>query len=95
MAITNERVALIESRLQQALNPSSLTVRDDSRHHADHPSAKASGGGHYSVSIVSALFENKSLVQRHQMIYAALEGLVGKEIHAIQIDAKTENLRND
>lgn len=79
----------IEARLKAALNPIILQVRDDSRLHANHASAKASGGGHFSVLIVSGDFQDKSLVKRHQMIYQALEGTVGREIHAIQINAKT------
>jgi len=85
---TTDRVTLIEERLTNALKPSLLTVRDDSHHHANHPSAKASGGGHYSVTIVSEAFEGKSLVQRHKLVYQALEGWIGNEIHAIQINAK-------
>lgn len=85
----NERVQLIEQRLTAALQPTMLKVRDDSRAHADHPSAKASGGGHFSVLIVSEAFQDKNLVKRHQMVYQALDGCVGRDIHAIQINAKT------
>jgi len=82
-----ERTNAIEERLKKALQPSFLNVRDDSRHHVGHPGA--AGGGHYSVTIVSAAFEGKNLLQRHKLVYQALEGWIGKEIHAIQINAKT------
>lgn len=91
MHTITDRFAQIEQRLKQALNPTVLNIRDDSRHHAGHPGAMASGGGHYSVTIVSSAFEGKTLVQRHKLVYQALEGFVGKEIHAIQITAKAPN----
>lgn len=85
----SNRVTLIHQRLTAALNPLILNIEDDSQHHRNHPGAKESGGGHYSVYIVSQAFTDKSMVARHQMIYKALEGLIGPEIHAIQITAKT------
>lgn len=89
MHTVTDRVSLIEERLKEALHPSFLNIRDDSQQHAGHASAKATGGGHYSLTIVSTAFEGKGLVQRHKLVYSALEGLIGKEIHAIQINAKT------
>lgn len=89
MSEITDRVQAIEARLKQALMPSFLSIRDDSKHHAGHASAKASGGGHYHVTIVSEHFAGKGLLQRHKMIYQALDGWIGTEIHAIQILAKT------
>jgi len=82
------RVVVIESRLREAFQPHSLAVRDDSHHHAGHEGAK-SGGGHYAVTIVSSHFEGKSSLQRHQMIYRALNDLMQKDIHALSIQALT------
>jgi len=83
------RVTLIKERLTQALQPSFLSVEDGSAAHAHHAGARQSGGGHFRVTLVSAHFEGKSSVQRHQLVYVALNGLIGPEIHAIQITAKT------
>jgi len=56
----SERVNQIRERLSQALNPTQLAVRDDSAAHAGHAGAVQSGGGHFSVEIVSEAFEGKS-----------------------------------
>lgn len=85
----NERVKLIETRLKNALNPMFLTIEDQSRAHEGHAGARESGGGHFHVTLVSALFEGKLPLARHRLVYNALEGLIGPEIHALQIVAKT------
>ena len=83
-----ERVTLIENRLREVFTPQKIEVRDDSRLHAGHEGAK-SGGGHFAVAIVSPAFQDKNLVQRHQMIYQALGDMMKKEIHALSIQAFT------
>lgn len=78
----------IEQRLTAALHPTQLILEDNSTEHIGHEGAKA-GGGHYTLLIVSDAFTGKSAVARHQMIYAALNGLIGGEIHALSITAKS------
>ncbi len=82
-----DRIALIKAALQ-TLNPSLLTVDDQSAHHAGHAGAQ-SGGGHFALTIVSDAFEGKTAVRRHQIIYEALGDLMKQDIHAISINAKT------
>ena len=74
----------IRARLN-SLAPTSLTIRDDSAQHADH--AGNTGGGHFHIVITSALFNGKSLVARHRIIYAELQDLIPQQIHALSIDA--------
>ncbi len=85
----SERVNQIRERLSQALNPTQLAVRDDSAAHAGHAGAVQSGGGHFSVEIVSEAFEGKSMVQRHQLVYKSLGTLMQTDIHALVIKALT------
>ena len=85
----SERANRIQTLLSQALNPSSIEVHDDSAAHAGHAGAIQSGGGHFSVLIVSEDFEGKSMVQRHQMVYKALGSLMQTDIHALVIKAST------
>ena len=40
---------------------------------------------HYSLKITSSQFEGKSRIQQHQMVYAALDGRMGNELHALSI----------
>ena len=42
-------------------------------------------GDHYAAYIVSEAFRGKSRVQQHQMVYAALQGKMGNELHALAI----------
>lgn len=83
---SNERVERIRSLLQAALQPSRLEVGDDSHLHAGHAGA-ASGGGHYSVRIVSDRFEGQRLVMRHRLVYDAVQGMMHTDIHALAITA--------
>jgi len=42
-------------------------------------------GDHYAATIVSAAFRGKSRVQQHQMVYQALGGRMGSELHALAL----------
>ena len=44
---------------------------------------------HFAARVVSAEFVGKRSIARHQMIYRTLGELVGREIHALQIEALT------
>lgn len=73
---------IIQTRLAQ-LNPISLELKDDSALHARH--AGNTGGGHFSLKIVSSQFSQKSQIMRHRLIYQALTDLMPGKIHAISI----------
>ena len=45
----------------------------------------AGDGDHYSAHIISSAFEGKSRVQQHQMVYQALQGRMGGELHALAL----------
>jgi BolA protein len=76
----------IRRLLTEAIKPETLEIIDNSAAHAGHAGAR-SGGGHYNVTIVAEVFEGKSLVQRHQLIYQALGDLMKQQIHALGINA--------
>ena len=82
------RVALIEERLRRALEPQTLQINDDSAAHAGHAGARE-GGGHFTVLIVSRQFTGKVLLQRHRLVYAALQDLMPAQVHALSIKAYT------
>lgn len=85
----SDRVNKIKELLQEALNPTQLDIYDDSQSHAGHAGARQSGGGHFYATIVSSAFEGKTLVRRHQLIYAALGDMLKTDIHAFSIKAFT------
>ena len=78
----------IKQRLNESIQPELIEIIDNSAAHAGHASARQ-GGGHYNVTIVAELFYDKSLVQRHQLVYQALGDLMKDEIHALGINALT------
>ncbi|MEN9527555.1 MAG: hypothetical protein RLY56_1506 [Pseudomonadota bacterium] len=44
---------------------------------------------HFAARIVSAEFAGKRSIARHQLVYRCLGELVGREIHALSIEALT------
>jgi stress-induced morphogen len=64
----------IETLIRQALPDATVEIRD-----------LAGDGDHYAASVVSAAFRGKSRVQQHQMVYQALKGKMGGELHALAL----------
>jgi len=67
------------------LNPTKLDIVDESHLHKGH--AGNTGGGHFSLIVISEIFQNKSTMERHRMVYSALQDLIPKDIHALSIKA--------
>ena len=44
---------------------------------------------HFAARIVAQEFEGKRSIARHQLVYRALGELMGREIHALSIEALT------
>jgi stress-induced morphogen len=42
-------------------------------------------GDHYAATVVSASFAGKTRVQQHQMVYQALKGRMGEQLHALAL----------
>lgn len=42
-------------------------------------------GDHYAAVVTSQAFKGKSRVQQHQMVYAALKGKMGGQLHALAL----------
>ena len=66
----------IQAVLFKALPGSEVTVRD-----------MTGGGDHFEVILLSPAFRGKMLIEQHQMVHAALEGLKDR-IHALQIKTR-------
>ena len=48
-------------------------------------------GDHYAAQVVSAEFVGKTRVQQHQLVYKALRGRMGNELHALQLQTNSPN----
>jgi stress-induced morphogen len=46
----------------------------------------AGDGDHYRARIVSSAFQGLTRVRQHQLVYAALKGKMGGELHALALD---------
>ena len=42
-------------------------------------------GDHFAIHIISSLFKEKSRIQQHQMVYKALKGKMGQQLHALAL----------
>jgi BolA protein len=80
------RTEMIRERLTRELQPEKLDIIDESAKHAGHAGA-ASGGGHFIIHIVSTAFNGKNLIQRHRLVYDAVNDMMHTEIHALSIQA--------
>jgi stress-induced morphogen len=64
----------IEAMIKAALPDATVTIED-----------LAGDGDHYAAHVVSESFRGKSRVQQHQLVYAALQGRMGGELHALAL----------
>jgi len=68
------QAAEIEALIKAALPDAQVTIED-----------LAGDGDHYAATVVSEAFRGKSRVQQHQLVYAALRGRMGGELHALAL----------
>jgi stress-induced morphogen len=68
----------IETLIREALPDAVISIQD-----------LAGDGDHYAATVTSAAFAGKSKVQQHQMVYAALKGKMGGELHALALTTST------
>ncbi|BAE50920.1 BolA family protein [Paramagnetospirillum magneticum] len=46
-------------------------------------------GDHYSALVISEAFRGKSRVAQHQMVFAAMQGKMGGQLHAMALQTAT------
>ena len=51
----------------------------------------AGDGNHYSATITSSQFSGKSKIEQHKMVYKALKGKMGNELHALALTTVEKN----
>mgnify|MGYP002011613389 CR=1 FL=1 len=51
----------------------------------------AGDNNHYSAKIISKIFNGKSKVEQHKMVYKALQGKMGNELHALALTTEEKN----
>jgi stress-induced morphogen len=66
--------AQIEAMIREAIPDAEVQITD-----------LAGDGDHYAARVVSASFAGMPRVRQHQKVYAALQGRMGGELHALQL----------
>ena len=77
MAMTSDE---IENMIKEAM-PNAKVIIEDLR----------GDGDHYSAHVISDEFAGKSKIQQHQMVYKALKGKMGQQLHALALKTKEKN----
>ena len=72
--------AEIEALIKAALPDAEVAIED-----------LAGDGDHYLARVASAAFAGKSRIQQHKMVYEALGGRMGGELHALQLSTSVPN----
>ena len=67
-------VAEIERLIRDAFPDATVEIRD-----------LAGDGDHYAATVVAEAFRGKNRVQQHQMVYRALLGKMGGDLHALAL----------
>jgi stress-induced morphogen len=67
----------IEQLIRQGLPDATVEIRD-----------LRGDGDHYAAVVTSSAFAGKSRVQQHQMVYQALKGRMGGELHALALQTQ-------
>ena len=65
----------LEAELREAFPDADIRIED-----------LAGDGDHYRARIVSSAFSGLPRVRRHPLVYAALKGKVGGELHALALE---------
>ena len=68
----------IERLIREALPDATVSIED-----------LRGDGDHYAAHVTSAQFVGKTRVQQHQMVYQALKGRMGGELHALALQTST------
>jgi stress-induced morphogen len=70
----------IETAIRTALPDAEVTIKD-----------LAGDGDHYAATVVSSAFKGKSRVQQHKMVYDALSGRMGGQLHALSVQTQVKD----
>ena len=68
----------IEQLIMEGLPDAAVTIED-----------LRGDGDHYACHVMSEAFRGKSRIQQHQMVYAALQGRMGTQLHALALQTAT------
>ena len=65
----------MKNLIKEAMPDAEITIQD-----------LAGDENHYSATIKSKIFSGKSKIDQHKIVYKALKGKMGNELHALQLN---------
>ena len=65
----------IRNLIKEAMPDAEITIKD-----------LAGDSNHYSATIKSKIFTGKSKIEQHRLVYKALNGKMGNELHALALN---------
>ena len=65
----------IENLIRKAIPDAEISIQDT-----------AGDENHYSATIKSKMFTGKSKIEQHKLVYKALNGKMGNELHALALN---------
>ena len=71
------KIEEIKSLIKESLPDAEIIIKD-----------LAGDENHYSATIKSKVFTGKSKIEQHKLVYKALKGKMGNELHALAINTK-------
>jgi len=72
------KIKEIESLIKTAIPDAEIVIED-----------LAGDNNHYSATIKSKFFSGKSKIEQHKLVYKALKGKMGNELHALALNTKS------
>tara|TARA_B110000014_G_C19498787_1_gene269536 strand:+ start:182 stop:412 length:231 start_codon:yes stop_codon:yes gene_type:complete len=69
------KIEEIKNLIKEAMPDAEITIQD-----------LAGDENHYSATIKSKIFSGKSKIDQHKIVYKALKGKMGNELHALQLN---------
>ena len=70
-------ISEIEELIKNSIPDANINIKD-----------LAGDGNQYSATIVSSVFNGKSKIEQHKIVYNSLKGKMGNELHALAITTK-------
>ena len=70
----------LENLIKEAFPDATLEIKD-----------LAGDENHYSATVISSKFNGKTKIEQHKMVYNALKGKMGNELHALALKTKEKN----
>ena len=71
------KIEEIEKLIKESLPDADIAIED-----------LAGDNNHYSATIKSKIFTGKSKIEQHKLVYKALKGKMGNELHALALNTK-------